>query len=263
MIPRGEKCERNRPPRTFGVKRICNQLAGIVIARRRAARNSGNFSANRPGIALAILSHAMVRHSSSRIVLIFLTSLASVVRLHAHTVTEPAAVTQELNRCLMMVRVAATRRTSSPQKADARPTPSKARGRYDDYQVPAGTPLVVRLRTAMDSASGQLDDPIRATLLSSVTQDGNELIPKGSTVHGKVTDVQAASKENRTGRIVVEFNVIEHAETRSLATIQTRAVPFEAMLGPKEKFRDVRVESGEQLTLTLATPLKVRLPRAQ
>ena len=32
---------------------------------------------------------------------------------------------------------------------------------------------------------------------------------------------------------------------------------------PKEKFRDVRVESGEELTLTLAIPLKVRLPKAQ
>jgi len=163
----------------------------------------------------------------------------------------------------MMVRIAATRRTSSPQKADARPTLTKARGRYDDYQVPAGTPLVVRLRTAMDSASGQVDDAVRATLLSPVTQDGNELIPKGSTLHGKVTEVRPASKENRVGRIVVEFNVIEHVETRSLATIQTRSVPFEATLGPKDKFRDVRVESGEQLTLTLATPLKVRLPRAQ
>jgi hypothetical protein len=226
--------------------------------------SGGALSAQkRVGIAIAILSRAMARHFSSRVVLILLTSFVSAGRLHAHTVAEPAAVTQELNRCLMIVRIAATRRASSPQKADARPTTAKARGRYDDYQVPAGTPLVVRLRTTMDSASGQVDDPVRATLLSPVTQDGAELIPKGSTLHGKVTEIQAASKDNRVGRIVIAFNVIEHVETRSLATIQTRSVPFEATLAPKEKFRDVRVESGEQLTLTLATPLKVRLPRAQ
>ena len=221
------------------------------------------FSENSPGITIARLSHAMARHFSSRLILILVSSFVSAGRLHAHTVAEPCAVTQELNRCLVMVRVAATRRTSSAQKADARPTLAKARGRYDDYQVPAGTPLVVRLRTTMDSASAQVDDPVRATLLSPVTQDGAELIPKGSTLHGKVTDVRPASKENRTGRIVVEFSVIEHVETRSLATVQTRSIPFEATLAPKEKFRDVRVESGEQLTLTLATPLKVRLPRTQ
>jgi hypothetical protein len=110
----------------------------------------------------------------------------------------------------------------------------------------------------MDSASGQIGDPVRAMLLSPVMQDGAELIPKGSMLHGKVTDVQPASKENRAGRLAIEFNVIEHAETRSLATVQTRSVLYEATLAPKEKFRDVRVDSGEQLTLILATPLKVR-----
>ena len=204
----------------------------------------------------------MSRHISSRFFLILLTSFVSAGRLHAHTVASPGAVTQEINRCLMIVRIAATRRTETPQKQVARPGPAKSR-RFDDYQVPAGTPLVVRLRTTLDSASGQVEDPVRATLLSAVTQDGVELIPKGSTLHGKVIDVESASKQKPIGRLVLAFNVIEHEETHSLATIQTRSMPFDATLEPKDKFRDVRVESGEQLTLTLAAPLKVRLPRTQ
>jgi hypothetical protein len=204
----------------------------------------------------------MLRQIFSRLFLILLTSFVSAGRLHAHTVAGPGAVTQEINRCLMIVRIAASRRTETPQKQVARPGPAKSR-RFDDYQVPAGTPLVVRLRTTLDSASGQVDDAVRATLLSAVTQDGFELIPKGSTLHGKVIDVQSASKQKPVGRMVLAFNVIEHVETHSLATIQTRAMPFDATLGPKDKFRDVRVESGEQLTLTLAAPLKVRLPRTQ
>jgi len=203
-----------------------------------------------------------MRQIPSRLFLILLTSFVSAGRLHAHTVAGPGAVTQELNRCLMMVRIAATRRTESPQKPAARPASAKGK-RYDDYQVPAGTPLVIQLRTTLDSASGQVDDPVRATLLSAVTQDGFELIPKGSTIHGKVTNVQSASKQKPVGRVVLEFNVIEHLETHSVATIQTKSMPFDATLAPKDKFRDVRVESGEQLTLTLATPLKVRLPRSQ
>jgi len=221
----------------------------------------GIFRGKTPGIALAILSRGM-RQTLSRLFLILLTSFVSVGRLHAHTLTEPCAVTQEINRCLMMVRIAATRRTDAPQKTVARTAAAKGK-RFDDYQVPAGTPLVVRLRTTLDSASGQVDDPVRATLLSPVTQDGFELIPKGSTVHGKVIEIQSASKQKPVGRVVLAFNIIEHLETHSLATIQTRSMPFDATLEPKDKFRDVRVESGEQLTLTLATPLKVRLPRAQ
>jgi hypothetical protein len=203
-----------------------------------------------------------MRHTPSRLFLILLTSFVSVGRLHAHTVSEPCAVTQEINRCLMMVRIAATRRTDAPQKTMARTASAKGK-RFDDYQVPAGTPLIVRLRTTLDSASGQLDDPIRATLLSPVMQDGVELIPKGSTLHGKVIDVQSASKQKPVGRLVLAFNIIEHLETHSVATIQTRSMPFDATLEPKDKFRDVRVESGEELTLTLAMPLKVRLPRTQ
>jgi len=204
----------------------------------------------------------MARQLPSRLLLILLTSFVSAGRLHAHTVAGPGAVTQEINRCLMMVRIAATRRTESPQKQVAKTTGAKGK-RFDDYQVPAGTPLIVRLRTAIDSASGQVDDPVRATLLSPVTQNGFELIPKGSTIHGKVIDVQPASKQKPVGRVVLAFNVIEHLETHSLATIQTRSMPFDATLEPKQKFRDVRVESGEQLTLTLASPLRVRLPSAQ
>jgi hypothetical protein len=98
-----------------------------------------------------------MRQIPSRFFLILLTSFVSAGRLHAHTVAGPGAVTQEINRCLMMVRIAATRRTESPQKQVARPVPAKGK-RYDDYQVPAGTPLVIRLRTAVDSASGQVDD---------------------------------------------------------------------------------------------------------
>jgi hypothetical protein len=65
------------------------------------------------------------------------------------------------------------------------------------------------------------------------------------------------------GRLAFEFHVIEHVETRSLATIDTRAVTFDATLGPKEKFRDVRVPSDELMTVTLATPLEVYIPRSR
>lgn len=213
------------------------------------------------GITLAMVRRVISRHLPSRVLLIVLPLVVSAGRVHAHTAAGPGAITQEMNRCLMMVRIAVTRRSASPQKAVARPTPAKVHGRYDDYQVAAGTPLAIQLRTTLDSASGHTGDPVRGTLLDAVSQDGIELLPKGSTLHGKVTVVQPASRENRAGRLVLEFNVIEHFETRSLATIETRAVSFEVTLGPKEKLRDVRVESGERVTATLASPLKVRLPR--
>jgi len=152
---------------------------------------------------------------------------------------------------------------ASPPKSSARAMPGNARGRHDDYQVPAGTPLTIQLRTSLDSGSAQIDDLVRGTLVEAVSQDGVELIPKGSALHGKVTNVLHASRENRTGRLVFAFHVIEHVETRSLATIATRAVTFDATLGPKEKFRDVRVPADERITVTLSSPLQVHIPRSR
>jgi hypothetical protein len=184
-----------------------------------------------------------MRDFTSRVLLLVAVLIASGERVHAKTAgAAPAA---------------------SPQKSSPRPIPGNARGRYDDYQVPAGTALAIQLRTGLDSGSGQVDDPVRGTLLEAVIQDGVELIPKGSTLHGKVTNVLHASRENRTGRLVLAFHVIEHVETRSLATIETREVTFDATLGPKEKFRDVRVPADERMTVTLSIPLKVHVPRSR
>jgi hypothetical protein len=184
-----------------------------------------------------------MRDFTSRVLLLVALLIACGERVHAQTAGDAPA--------------------ASPQKTSPRLMPGKARGRYDDYQVPAGTSLAVQLRTSLDSGSGQVDDVVRGTLLEAVSQDGVELIPKGSTLHGKVTDVLHASRQNRTGRLVLAFQVIEHVETRSLATIETRAVTFDATLGPKEKFRDVSVSVDEPMTVVLASPLKVHMLRTR
>jgi hypothetical protein len=54
------------------------------------------------------------RHPLLRVMLMLLPLVASTARLHAHNADTPIAVTQELNRCLTMVRIAATRRPLSP-----------------------------------------------------------------------------------------------------------------------------------------------------
>jgi hypothetical protein len=209
------------------------------------------------------------RHPVLRGALLLLPVLTSSARLHAHSVDTPLAVTQELNPCLTIVRVAATRRPGAQRVKGTRTTPARqpqrnaARGNYDDYKIPAGTPLDIRLRTNLDSASSRDDDPVRAVLTQEVTQDGVELIPAGSSLHGRVTGVAAASRSNPLGRVVLEFHVIEHLDTHSLAMIATRPVAFEATPEPKVKPRDIQIAAGETVTVTLARPLIVHLPRAK
>jgi hypothetical protein len=57
--------------------------------------------------------------AATRTILILIPLATSVVRLHAHAVQTPLGVTQELNRCLLIVRTAASRRGSANKFAGA------------------------------------------------------------------------------------------------------------------------------------------------
>ena len=57
--------------------------------------------------------------SATRTILILIPLTTSAVRLHAHSVQTPIGVTQELNRCLMIVRSATSRRGAANKFAAA------------------------------------------------------------------------------------------------------------------------------------------------
>ena len=143
-----------------------------------------------------------------------------------------------------------------------------AGSRVQEFRVPAGAILPARLRTAIDSRDTLLNDQVDAVLTEPVTQDGVELIPAGSVLHGTVVQVTAATREAPRGSIALVFSVALHAETRSRATIRTHQVAFEAQTPPElagtrradKTPIDVVVPAGSTLRLTLAAPLVVAIP---
>ncbi len=71
------------------------------------------------------------RHPLLRVMLMLMPLMASTARLHAHNADTPIAVTQELNRCLTMVRIAATRRPAASRSNERRETRSLYIGTTD------------------------------------------------------------------------------------------------------------------------------------
>jgi hypothetical protein len=53
---------------------------------------------------------------AARAILMLIPLTTSAARLHAHAVQTPLGVTQEVNRCLFMLRTAASRRGGAPNK---------------------------------------------------------------------------------------------------------------------------------------------------
>jgi hypothetical protein len=145
--------------------------------------------------------------------------------------------------------------------------------RLDAYRVPAGTVLQAKLRTTLGSASSRVDDQVDATLLEAVNSGGIELIPAGSAIHGKVVDATPASPRDLRGRVAVAFFVVNHAATGSRAAIVTKVIAFEAPdaaatgedggKARRAKKRPIDVETlpAQPLTITLAEPLTVYIPK--
>jgi hypothetical protein len=52
--------------------------------------------------------------STGRVVLIIMQLTLCAARVHAHAVDAPDAMTQEMNRCLRLVRISASRRHTPP-----------------------------------------------------------------------------------------------------------------------------------------------------
>jgi hypothetical protein len=141
--------------------------------------------------------------------------------------------------------------------------------RLDSYQVPAGTALLLKLRTPVDSATASIDDQVEATLWSPVIQNGIELIPAGSVAIGKVIEVKRASERTPTGTVAFVFSIVEHAETGSRAMLSTRKVlvesprPDESVPAKKRAKTIVQatMPSGAPFVAMTAEPLVVRIPR--
>src|SRR5215467_1895041 len=121
--------------------------------------------------------------------------------------------------------VAAPEFLSPPVAVQARP---RAVARPDHYQVPIGTVVAARLRTPIDSSVNQVDDQVDAVLADAVTQDGVELIPVGSLLHGSILSVEPASRVAPLGQVSFAFAVVQHAQTGSRAAFVTRPIAVEA-----------------------------------
>ena len=60
--------------------------------------------------------------------------------------------------------------------------------------VPAGTPLTVRLETALGSKTSNEGDPFEATLVDPIVVGEKTVIPKGASLTGEVTQAHSAGR---------------------------------------------------------------------
>jgi hypothetical protein len=87
-----------------------------------------------------------------------------------------------------------------------RPRYSSSRASQRNWTIPEGTIINLRMNRTLDSKTSRVGDRFAATVTIPVYVDGTAVIPAGSIVEGRVTEVVPAKRMSRSGTIAVDFD---------------------------------------------------------
>src|SRR5713226_2915330 len=99
---------------------------------------------------------------------------------------------------LAALSVSAAGQNSRPRYSSARPT--------DQSTVPTDTVISVQMNGTLSSRTARVGDKFTATVMVPVYVNGRTVIPAGSIVEGRVTQVTPAKRANRSGMIGIDFD---------------------------------------------------------
>jgi hypothetical protein len=104
----------------------------------------------------------------------------------------------------------AASRTGEAVKEAMTPTPTV---------VPAGTTLTVRLGETISAKTATAGQAFHGTLARTISVDGQEVIPSGSSVEGEVTEAQSQGKLKGAGILAVRLTSVEiHGRGYNIST---------------------------------------------
>lgn len=126
-----------------------------------------------------------------------------------------------------------------PRRFDRSELETKPAPQVVQLTIPAATPIEVELRDTLSSEVNLAGDPVRATLIRDVLQDGLVVIPAGSDLFGTVIDAVPQKKFGGQARLALEFDRIELASGESVA-VRTGL----DLAGKKQKKKDAATIGG-------------------
>jgi hypothetical protein len=122
--------------------------------------------------------------------------------------------------------------TSSASTPPPSSRPSTATAPAGTVEIPVGTEIDVRLQNGLNSGTNQVEDRFEATTLVDVGVSSRVVIPAGSVMRGVVTQVEAATRTNRTARMTVSFDqVTVNGQAYAIRGTVTQAIEGEGIRG--------------------------------
>jgi hypothetical protein len=99
-------------------------------------------------------------------------------------------------------------------------------------EIPAGTEMDVRLTGRLNSGIAKVEDRFEATTLVDFNVGGRTVVPAGSVMRGVVTDVEPATRTNRTARMTLSFDQLTvNGRSYPIRGTVTQAIEGEGLKG--------------------------------
>jgi hypothetical protein len=80
----------------------------------------------------------------------------------------------------------------------------------EDVLLESGTNLDAKLLSTLDVKNAQVGDEVLLKTTKSIKQNGDVIVPKGTKLIGRISEVQKKSKENRTSKISMVFERLQN-----------------------------------------------------
>ena len=121
---------------------------------------------------------------------------------------------------------------SAPISA-ATSAPTAPVANFKEVTIPSGTTLRLSLQSAVASDTSRVEQPVRATLRSPVSVNGQVVVPAGSEVNGVVTEAEESGRVKGRARVAFRFTSMAVDDDRY--RVETSSV---VRLAPATKKRD-------------------------
>jgi hypothetical protein len=149
---------------------------------------------------------------------------------------------------------------SSPNSAPAQdkgPKPEMDLPFQDPQSLPAGTLLTVRTKKRISAENPEANETFEAMVDQPVIIDGNQLVPLGAMVSGRVESARASNLRRNRGYVRLTLESIQLAG--SDVPVQTSSLFARGRAGPTQASESpvVRLERGRRLVFRLTEPVDV------
>lgn len=99
--------------------------------------------------------------------------------------------------------------TVEPNQSQKVKKDKKKQTSNNQTSLQSGTNIQAQLQKTLDVKKAEVGDEVVLTVQKSIKQDGQVVVPKGSKLIGRVTEVQQKTKDNAASRLGVVFDRLE------------------------------------------------------